>query len=145
MSKNTEKTITITPYGGKPYVLRVGDKVITRSRSRSRVPDSLYVHTVAKICGGSVLQWLELENGQERDTDGDVRGRSRYSSYESMEPFDQSKLDDCAAQWLLYNAHQKAEEDAHNAFLKLPLRDLTTDQLARLTSFLLALNAEPRS
>ena len=72
--------ITIKPWDGTPFALKVGDAVLQQINQHwaSDGPPTVAAYTVAALCGGSVRQWVRLSNGQEFDLQGHAKGDKSY-------------------------------------------------------------------
>ena len=72
--------VTIKPWGGTPFALKVGDAVLYQVNQHwsSDGPPTVAAYTVAALCGGAVRQWVRLSNGQEFDLQGHAKGDKSY-------------------------------------------------------------------
>ena len=72
--------ITIKPWNGTSFALKVGDTVLHQVNYSGWEPGPSTVTklTVAALCGGAVRQWVRLSNGQEFDLQGRAKGDKSY-------------------------------------------------------------------
>ena len=72
--------VTIKPWGGTPFALKVGDAVLhsVNYSGWEPGPSTVTKLTVAALCGGAVRQWVRLSNGQEFDLQGHAKGDKSY-------------------------------------------------------------------
>ena len=78
MSRPVE--VTIKPWSGTSFALKVGDTVLQQINQRWALdgPPTVAAYTVAALCGGAVRQWVRLSNGQEFDLQGHAKGDKSY-------------------------------------------------------------------